>query len=70
MPVEWVSLTDLCNELNMDKRTFKASYLEENPPQRHVGNRRSWTRADADRIKREILGIETYDYADHEDETA
>lgn len=58
MPIEWVSLTKLSKECGIDKRTFIANYMGSNPPQRHVGDRKSWTRSDVDRIKSDVFGID------------
>lgn len=58
MPIEWVNLTQLSRECGIDKRTFIANYLDDNPPQRHVGDRKSWTRTDANRIKKDLFGVE------------
>ena len=70
MLVEWVSLTELCAECNIDKRTFIKNYLDENPPQRQSGHRKTWTRTDANRIKHDVLGIEIQETDDADSETA
>lgn len=59
MPTEWVTLTRLAYECGIDKRTFKENYMDNNPPQRQVGNRKSWTRTEADRIKFDLFGIKS-----------
>lgn len=59
MPIEWVAMTDVAKELNMNYRTFKDNYMGDYPPERVSGNRRWWKRSTVEHIKSHEFNIET-----------
>ena len=59
--IEWVPMVDVANELSMDYRTFKNNYLTIYPPDRVSGKKKWWRRDTTNRIKKEVLGLNSND---------
>lgn len=58
MPIEWLNMQDVANELGYtDRRTFKSNHIHDYPPDRKRGKFTWWKRSTVDRMKKEIYGF-------------
>ena len=53
--MKWYSMTKVAQELGMAVNTFKKYYLDQYPPDREFTNRKDWTAASVQKMRREIL---------------